>query len=310
MHMTQAEWIAFGIFNVFVIVMMYVDLKWLHRENRPMRLREALGWTAFWVGLAMIFCVGVWKIQGRELGMQFLAGYLLEESLSVDNLFVFLLVFSYFKVPAHAQHKVLFWGILGALVLRAIFIFAGVALIHRFEWIIYIFGAFLVYTGFKLFFDDEKEIHPEHNPVVKFFRRLMPVTANYEGENFFVKRDGRWWATPLFVVVLVIETTDVIFAIDSIPAVLSISSDPFIIYTSNIFAILGLRSLFFALSSVMKLFHYLHYGLGAILVFVGVKMGISHFVHIPINVSLSIIGGILMFSVILSIIIGKKKHEI
>ncbi|MBP9865630.1 MAG: TerC family protein, partial [Candidatus Omnitrophica bacterium] len=163
---------------------------------------------------------------------------------------------------------------------------------------------------FKLFFDDEKEIHPEHNPIVKFFRRLMPVTANYEGENFFVKRDGRWWATPLFVVVLVIETTDVIFAIDSIPAVLSISSDPFIIYTSNIFAILGLRSLFFALSSVMKLFHYLHYGLGAILVFVGVKMGISHFFHIPINVSLSIIGGILMFSVILSIIIGKKKHEI
>ncbi len=308
--MTQTEWIAWGLFNAFVILMLWVDLKWLHKENRPMRLSEALGWTAFWVGLAMAFCAGVWKVQGANHGMQFLAGYVLEESLSVDNLFVFLLVFSYFKVPAHAQHKVLFWGILGALVLRAIFIFAGVALIHRFEWITYLFGAFLIYTGAKLFLDDEKDVHPDHNPVVKFFRRLMPVTSGYEGESFFVKRDARVWATPLFIVLIVIETTDIIFAIDSIPAVLSISSDPFIIYTSNIFAILGLRSLFFALNSVMQLFHYLHYGLGAILIFVGVKMGISHYVHIPIGVSLSIIGSILMFSVIISIIIGKQKHEI
>lgn len=308
--MSQVEWIAWGIFNAFIITMLWIDLKVLHKDNRPMRLREALGWVAFWVSLAMIFCAGVWIVQGREMGMQFLAGYLIEESLSVDNLFVFLLVFSYFRVPEHAQHKVLFWGILGALVLRAIFIFAGVALIHRFEWIIYIFGAFLVYTGFKLFFEKDKEVHPEHNPVVKVFRRLMPVTSDYEGENFFVRRDGRLWATPLFVVVLVIESTDVIFAIDSIPAVLSVSKDPFIIYTSNIFAILGLRSLFFALSSVMRLFHYLHYGLGAILIFVGVKMSISHYVHIPIGVSLGIIGSVLMFSVIISIILGRKKHEI
>lgn len=308
--MTQTEWIALGLFNVFVVLMLFVDLKWLHRENRPMRLGEALGWTAFWVGMAMAFCVGVWNFQGAEKGMQFLAGYILEESLSVDNLFVFLLVFSYFKVPAHAQHKVLFWGILGALFFRAIFIFAGVAIIHRFEWIMYIFGAFLIYSGTKLFFEQEKDVHPEHNPVVKIFRRIMPVTPDYEGENFFVRRAQRLWATPLFVVLLVIETTDIIFAVDSIPAVLSVSKDPFIIYTSNIFAILGLRSLFFALSSVMRLFHYLHYGLGAILVFVGIKMGISHFIHIPISVSLLIIGGILMFSVILSIIIGKKRHEI
>lgn len=308
--MTQSEWIALGLFNIFVVVMLFVDLKWLHRENRPMRLGEALGWTAFWVALALVFCGGVWKFQGAEKGMQFLAGYLLEESLSVDNLFVFLLVFSYFKVPAHAQHKVLFWGILGALFLRAIFIFAGVALIHRFEWIMYLFGAFLIYSGSKLFFEQEKDVHPEHNPVVKFFRRLMPVTSDYEGENFFVQRNLRLWATPLFIVLIVIETTDILFAIDSIPAVLSVSNDPFVIYTSNIFAILGLRSLFFALSSIMKLFHYLHYGLGAILIFVGVKMGISHFIYIPISISLLIIGGILMFSVILSIIIGKKKHEI
>jgi len=310
MNMTQMEWIGFGLFNLFVIAMLWVDLKWLHRENRPMRLRESLAWVAFWVSLALIFCAGVWIVQGPQKGMEFLAGYLIEESLSVDNLFVFLLVFSHFKVPAHAQHKVLFWGILGALVLRAIFIFAGVALIQKFQWIMYVFGALLVFSGIKLFFEKDKNIEPDKNTIVKFFKKFMPVTPRYEGEKFFVRREGKLWATPLFIVVLVIETTDVIFAIDSIPAVLAVSHDPFIIYTSNIFAILGLRALFFALAGVMKLFHYLHYGLGAILIFVGIKMCGAHYFHIPIAASLGVIGGILMFSVILSIILGKKRHEI
>jgi len=308
--MTQWEWIALGLFNIFVIFMLWFDLKWLHRENKPMRLREALGWTAFWVGLAMAFCVGVWLVEGRQKGMEFLAGYLLEQSLSVDNLFVFLLVFSHFKVPAHAQHRVLFWGILGALVLRAIFIFAGVALIERFQWIMYVFGACLIWSGAKLFFEKDKDIEPDKNTIVKFFKRFMPVTSRYEGENFFVRKEGKLWATPLFIVLIVIETTDIIFAVDSIPAVLSITRDPFIVYTSNIFAILGLRSLFFALASIMKLFHYLHYGLGAILIFVGVKMCGAHFFHISIGVSLGVIASVLMFSVIISIILGKKRHEI
>ncbi len=301
---------AWIFFHLFVFAMLYVDLACLHKNCHEVRWREALGWSFFWIALALVFCAGVWKIEGPSRGMQFLSGYLLEESLSVDNLFVFLLIFSYFKVPAQYQHKVLFWGIIGALVMRAVFIFTGVALIRRFEWTIYLFGAFLVFTGFKLFTDDEKEIEPDKNPVVLLLRRFMPVSPAYEGERLFVRRENRWWATPLFVVLLVIETSDIIFAIDSIPAVLSVSTDPFIVYTSNIFAILGLRSLYFALAGAMRFFHYLHYGLGAILIFVGVKMLISHFVHIPIGISLGVIGGVLMFSAILSIIIGKQKHEI
>ncbi len=299
--------IAWGIFNVFVLGMLYLDLVFLHKKSHEIGFREAMGWSFLWVSLALLFCAGVWRFRGPQLGMQFLSGYLLEESLSVDNLFVFLLIFSYFKVPALYQHKVLFWGILGALVLRAVFIFSGVALIHRFEWMIYLFGVFLVYTGFKLFSENEKEIEPDKNPVVTLLRRIMPVTPSYEGERMFVRRENRSWATPLFVVLLVIETTDIIFAIDSIPAVLSVSTDPFIVYTSNIFAILGLRSLYFVLAGVMKFFHYLHYGLGAILIFVGIKMSLSHFVHIPVGISLGIIGGVLMFSVILSIMVGRKE---
>lgn len=306
--MEQWEWIAWGLFNVFVVAMLYLDLTCFHKACHEIKLREALGWTAFWIALALIFNAGVWRFMGAKPGMQFLTGYLLEKSLSVDNLFVILLIFSYFKVsPAH-QHKVLFWGILGALVMRAIFIFCGVALIRRFEWIIYIFGALLVFSGIKLFFEKEKEILPEKNITIRIFRKLMPVTSGYEGERFVVRRDGRLWATPLLVVLAVVETTDIIFAIDSIPAILSISTDPFIVYTSNVFAILGLRSLFFALAGVMKLFHYLHYGLGAILIFVGIKMGISHFVHIPVGASLGVIGGTLLFSILMSVILVKKEN--
>ncbi len=299
--------LAWILFHVFVAVMLYLDLACFHKQCHEIRIREAVGWSAFWVILALIFCAGVWKFEGPQKGMQFLTGYLLEKSLSVDNLFVFLLIFSYFKVPAAYQHKVLFWGILGALGMRALFIFSGVALIQRFEWIMYVFGAFLVYSGFKLFFESEKEVEPEKNPVVRAFKRIMPITQTYEADRLFVRRDNRWWATPLLVVLLVIETTDVIFAVDSIPAVLSVSTDPFIVYTSNIFAILGLRSLYFALAGVMKLFRYLHYGLGAILIFVGIKMLGSHYCHVSTGISLGIIGGMLMFSVVLSIILVPRQ---
>ena len=303
----SGQTIAWILFHVFVAAMLYLDLACFHKESHEIRIREAVGWSVFWIALALIFCAGVWRIEGPQRGMQFLSGYLLEKSLSVDNLFVFLLIFSYFKVPAAYQHKVLFWGIFGALGMRALFIFSGVALIQRFEGILYIFGGFLVYSGFKLFFESDKEVEPEKNPAVLAVRKLLPVTSDYEKDRLFVRRDQKLWATPLFVVLLVIETTDILFAIDSIPAVLAISRDPFIVYTSNIFAILGLRALYFALAGVMKLFHYLHYGLGAILIFVGVKMLASHYFQISTGVSLAIIGGVLIFSVILSILKGSSS---
>jgi tellurite resistance protein TerC len=227
---------------------------------------------------------------------------LLEKSLSVDNIFVFIMIFAYFRVPALYQHKVLFWGILGALIMRAIFIAAGVTLIQQFHWVIYIFGAFLVLTGIKMATQKDKEIHPEKNPVLKLFRRFMPVTERYEDSRFFVKKGRRWFATPLFVVLLVVETTDVIFAVDSIPAILAITIDPFIVYTSNVFAILGLRALYFALAGIMQLFHYLAYGLAAILVFVGIKMLLADIYKLPIAVALGVVAGILLISVVASLL--------
>jgi tellurite resistance protein TerC len=238
---------------------------------------------------------------GHEPAMKFLAGYLLEKSLSVDNLFVFLLIFSYFRVPAQYQHKILFWGIVGALIMRGIFIFLGVALVTRFHWVFYILGAFLIFTGIKLAFEKDKEIHPEKNPVLRLFRRFFPVTKELEGDKFFVKRAGRLYATPLLVVLLVVETTDVIFAVDSVPAILAITLDPFIVFSSNVFAILGLRALYFALSGIMQMFHHLHYGLSLILVFVGVKMLIGDFVKIPIGFALGFIALVLAVSIATSI---------
>ena len=300
-------YLAWGIFNLFVLAMLYLDLAWFQKTAHEIKLREALGWSAFWIVLALLFNAGVWHFSGRQKALEFLTGYLLEKSLSVDNLFVFLLIFSYFKVkPAH-QHKVLFWGILGALVMRTLFIFCGVALLHRFEWIIYLLGAVLIYSGFKLFFESEKEITPEKNIVLRLFKKCMPVAPAYAEDRFILKQDGRTWATPLLIVLLVVETTDIIFAMDSIPAILSISHDPFIVYTSNVFAILGLRALYFALAGVMGLFRYLHYGLGAILIFVGVKMAASHFIQVPTGVSLAVIASVLTFSVIISILLGGKE---
>jgi len=299
--MTASLWVWIG-FALFVLTMLALDLGVFHRRSHEVRLREALGWTGMWIGLALAFNVGVWHWRGAEAGLQFLTGYMVELSLSVDNLFVFLLIFSYFKVPAQYQHKVLFWGILGALVMRAVFVAAGVTLMQKFHWIVYFFGALLVVSGFKVAFQKNKEVNPEKNPVVRLFRRFVPMTPDYHDGRFVVRQDKLWLATPLCVVLLMLETTDLVFAVDSVPAVLAITTDPFIVYTSNVFAILGLRSMFFALAGVMKLFRHLHYGLAAVLVFVGAKMLVSSFYKLPTMISLLVIVGLLAVSVIASLL--------
>jgi len=310
---TSLQWI---VFNVFVIGMLALDLGVFHKKSHKVEIKEALIWSAVWIGFAMIFALMLWMgwlykepFDHADVTMKFLTGYLIEKSLSVDNVFVFVLLFGYFKVPAEYQHKVLFWGILGALVMRVIFIFAGVALIHKFEWIIYIFGAFLIFTGIKIAIQKDKEMHPEDNPVLKLTKKFFKMTPTFEGDKFFVIKDKIRYATPLFAVLVLIETTDLIFAVDSIPAVLSISNDPFIVYTSNVFAILGLRALYFALAGIMHLFHYLNYGLAIILVFVGTKMLLGKGV-IPTEVSLLVIAGVLIISVMLSLLFPKKKSEV
>lgn len=293
-------------FNAFVLAMLALDLGIFHRQAHEVKVREALLWSVVWIALALLFNALIFFWKGPQVALEFLTGYLIEKSLSVDNIFVFIMVFAYFRVPALYQHKVLFWGILGALIMRAIFIAAGVTLIEKFHWIIYVFGAFLILTGVKMALQKDKEIHPERNPMLRVFRRIMPVTADYRQDKFFVKQNGRRFATPLFVVLLVIETTDLIFAVDSIPAILAITLDPFIVYTSNVFAILGLRALYFALAGVMQLFHYLNYGLSAILVFVGAKMTVVDFYKIPIGVSLGVVAGILVISVVASLFWPRK----
>lgn len=267
---------------------------------------EALVRCAIYVALALGFNLLIYRWHGRDAALEFLAGYLIEQSLSVDNLFVFIMLFTYFSVSPRHQQKVLFWGIIGALVMRGIFIYFGVALIQRFEWIIYVFGAMLVYSGYKMAFSSGEEVHPERNIVLKVIRRFVPITPNYEGDRFFVRKEGYLLATPLVIVLVVIETTDLVFAVDSIPAIMAISKDPFIIYTSNVFAILGLRAMFFALSGVMGLFHLLKYGLSAILVFVGVKMLISHYYHMHVALALGVVAGILTISVAASLLLPEK----
>jgi TerC family integral membrane protein len=286
--------------------MLVLDLGVFHRRAHTVKFREALAWSVAWIALAAIFAVVIFFWHGRTPALEFVTGYVIELSLSVDNLFVFLLIFRFFQVPAIHQHKVLFWGILGALIMRAIFIAAGVTLIERFHWIIYVFGAFLVYSGIKLFFQNEAEIHPEKNPVLRLFRRLVPVTKDYVDNKFFVRSPGLY-ATPLFVVLLVVETTDLLFAVDSIPAILAITRDAFIVYTSNVFAILGLRSMYFALAGMMEMFRYLHYGLSLVLVFVGAKMLVSHYLEIPTPVALATVAGVLVISVIASMANPRKE---
>ena len=300
-------WIAFA---VIVVVLLILDMKVFHRKAHVIKIKESLLWTAFWIALSLLFCLGIYLWRGHGEALEFLTCYLIEKSLSVDNLFVFLMIFSYFAVPPLYQHKVLYWGIIGAIIMRLAFIEAGVTLLERFDWVFYIFGAFLIITAFRMAFQKDKEIDPGKNLVLRLFRRFVPVTSDYENDRFFVKRAGRYIATPLFVVVLVVETTDVVFALDSIPAALGITLDPFIVYTSNIFAILGLRSLYFALAGVMRLFHYLHYGLVVVLIFVGAKMLIADFYKMPIEIALGVVVGVLVISVIISVIWPRKERII
>ncbi|MFZ3263559.1 MAG: TerC family protein [Terriglobales bacterium] len=296
------------LFNLFVIAMLALDLGVLRRGVREVGFRDALAWSGAWIALACVFAAGLFFWHGRGEALQFVTGYVIELSLSVDNLFIFLVIFRYFKVPGEHQHKVLFWGILGALVVRGLFIAAGVGLMERFAWITYAFGALLVYSGLKLLRGSKAEIHPEKNPVLRLFKRVLPVTDEYEGGRFFTRRTGLY-ATPLFIVLLVVETTDIVLALDSIPAVLAITLNAFIVYTSNVFAILGLRSMYFALAGMMDMFHYLHYGLSAVLILVGLKMIGAHYVDVPTEWTLGIVLLVLAISVVASLLTPKRRLE-
>lgn len=302
-------WWAWTGFFVFISAMLALDLGVLQREAHEVKMKEALGWCAVWATLALAFNGLIWWWRGAQPAQEFLAAYLVELCLSIDNVFVFILVFSYFKVAPRYQHRVLFWGIIGAVLMRAVFILVGVSVIARFHWVIYIFGAFLVYTGIKMALPskDQVDVDPNHNFAVRLFRRCFPVSDTTHGGDFFTLEAGRRVATPLFIVLIVIETTDVVFALDSLPAVLAITRDGFIALTSNVFAILGLRSLYFALNGIMQLFRYLKIGLALILCFIGVKMLIESWVHVSIGVSLGVIAGVLATSVVASLLIPEKK---
>jgi tellurite resistance protein TerC len=304
--MADSMWLWIG-FNAFVLAMLALDLGVFHRKAHVVGFKESITWTVVWVVLALLFNAGIWHFSGSQKALEFFTGYVIEKSLSVDNVFVFAMLFSYFAVPPLYQHKVLFWGVLGALVMRAAMIALGAALIAKFSWIIYLFGAFLILTGIKMVLKREEEIHPERNPVVRLFKRLMPVTSDYCGDKFFVRENGLRHATPLFVVLLLIEFSDLIFAVDSIPAIFAVTTDPFIVYTSNVFAILGLRSLYFALAGVMDTFHYLKIGLGVVLSFVGVKMLLAHSPYkIDTLVSLAVVVGIIAASIVVSLLRPRK----
>ena len=296
------------VFNVFVLGMLALDLGVFHRKAHAVSLKEALIWCCVWVSLALTFNAGIYIWSGPEKALEFLTGYLIEYSLSVDNVFVFVIIFSYFAVPAAYQHRVLFWGILGALVMRAIFIVLGAALLTAFHWMIYVFGGFLIITGIKLLLTGDHKLEPEKNPAVRLVRRVLRVTPEYHGQRFFLRNNGQLWVTPLFLVLVVIESTDVIFAMDSIPAIFGITLDPFIVYTSNVFAILGLRALYFLLAGIMDMFRYLKVGLSFVLCFVGAKMMIVDFYKIPIGLSLGVVAGILGVAIVASLLGPPKAN--
>jgi|UniRef100_UPI00404B0FEE tellurite resistance protein TerC len=304
-------WWAWAGFFAFITVMLMIDLGVFQRESHEVKMKEALAWCLIWFTLALSFNGLIWWWRGARLAQEFLASYLVELCLSIDNVFVFILVFAYFKVAPRYQHRVLFWGIIGAVIMRAVFILVGVSVIARFHWILYVFGAFLVYTGIKMALPNKEEVDvdPDHNPAVRLFRRFFPVTTKSHGGDFFLKENSKWAATPLFIVLIVIETTDLVFALDSLPAVLAITRDGFIALTSNIFAILGLRSLYFALNGVMQLFRYLKIGLALILTFIGVKMLIEAWIDISIGISLAVIGVVLATSVLMSVLIPENKPK-
>jgi tellurite resistance protein TerC len=297
------------VFNAAILVLLFIDLTVVSRKHRAVPFKQALLMSAFWIGLAMAFAVFVHQWFGANKSLEFLTGYVLEEALSVDNLFVFILLFAYFKVPPEEEKTVLFWGIIGALIMRGVFIVAGVALVQRFHWILYIFGIFLIWTGIQLMRGGDEEQDPSRNIVLKFCRRFLPLTDSYEGKSFFVRREGKVLFTPLFVVLLVVETTDILFATDSIPAILAITRDPFIVYTSNVFAILGLRSMYFALAGMMKLFHYLNYGLSVVLIFIGAKMLLPERYHVPTWAALAVVAGVLGLSVLASVLFPKPQKS-
>ncbi len=302
-------------FNALILVLLAIDLGVFNRKAHAVSVREGLGWSALWVSLAVLFGLWIGRSMGRQSMLEFYAGYLVEQALSVDNLFVFILIFGYFKIAPALQHRVLFWGILGALVMRGVMIGAGAALIANFHWIIYVFGAFLVYTGFRMAVGGATDIEPEANPVIRLVRRIVPITARFHGEQFFVREPlspggaVRLVATPLFLVLVLVETTDVVFAVDSIPAIFGVTQNPFLVYTSNVFAILGLRSMYFVLAGVITKFHLLKYGLSIVLMFVGVKMLLSERFPISIGVSLGIVGGVLVASVLLSLWIPPRPDD-
>jgi tellurite resistance protein TerC len=308
-------WIGF---NLFVLALLALDLGVFHRRAHAVSTKEAAIWSGVWISLALLFNCAIYLFWERivpgdalsngEAALEFLTGYLIEKALSVDNIFVFVLIFSYFHVPEIYQHRVLFWGILGALLMRGAMILAGAALIEAFHWIIYVFGAFLIFTGVRLAFQRDESLRPEDNPLVRLFRRLMPVTQGYTGAKFFVRRAGRLMATPLLLVLLVVESTDLVFALDSIPAIFAVTDDPFIVYTSNVFAILGLRSLYFLLAGVIDKFHYLKLGLSAVLAFVGLKMLLSDTaLKLPIAAALGVIALILTVAIIASLLRARRK---
>jgi len=302
-----SETVLWIIFGVVVVAALVFDLFIFQRKAHVIAVREALKLVAFWVCLALAFNALVYFTQGQQKGLEFLTAYLVEYSLSIDNLFVFLAIFTYFAVPREAQRKVLLWGILGAVFFRALFIFAGIALIERFEWLIYVLGVLLLYTAYRLVTQKDKQIDPERNPIVRFVRRFIRCDTRYHGSRFTARVDGLYCATPLLIVLIAVETTDVMFAVDSVPAVFGVTLDPFIVYTSNIFAILGLRALFFALAGLFYLFKYLVYGLCLVLAFVGVKMLISHWYHVPVAASLGVVFALILGSVVISIIARKRE---
>jgi tellurite resistance protein TerC len=304
------ESLLWVVFSVVVFALLALDLGVFHKKSHVISIKEALIWSAIWILVAFVFCLAIYLWQGPDMALAFTAGYIVERSLSVDNLFVFMVIFSYFKVPAAHQYRVLFWGIIAALVMRGIFVIAGITLIEKFHWVIYIFGAFLIITGIKIALrKEDKDVDMSRNPVLRLCKRCLPTTDHYDGGKFFTKIDGRLALTPLFVVLLVVETSDVLFALDSVPAVLAISLDPFIVYTSNVFAILGLRALYFALAGCMLIFHYLNHGITLILIFVGLKMLLTGVYEMPVSVALGVIATILLGSMALSILKPPEKSK-
>ena len=314
--MEEPIWLWVG-FNVFVLLMLALDLGVFHRKAHAVSTKEALTWSIVWISLSLVFNAVIYffwdsmvpnsSYTNSEAALSFLTGYLIEKSLSVDNIFVFILIFSFFAVPDAYQHRVLFWGILGALVMRGILIAVGAALLEQFHWIIYVFGAFLIYTGIRMARHQDEELKPQDNPVVKFFRRFMPVTEDFVEDKFFVRRAGVLFATPLFLILLIVESTDLVFAVDSIPAIFAVTRDPFLVYTSNVCAILGLRALYFLLAGVMDQFQYLKLGLSVVLTFIGVKMVIVDLYHIPVGASLGVVASVLIISVLASL--WKTKRD-